>query len=338
MKSNIPLFITFSIFLGLLTFVLSTNYLYDGLLDNSPDGKIILFSKDSQNSDTLTVNSLARNVPTAVVGKEKIKKRFYLNVFPATLNWITFHSVALSLSMASIIYLIALIVNLKKSFAIKFFSRETLKVIVPILLVAILLLVLMSYSKIEWDQIVYGGEIMNHFNIVFNDPQDITRKIQGAFFVISIVPLCGLIMISLATSVLHNLGAGHQRDLKADCKKINDRLNIFALFSGLLVAVSIVGTRLQRAMIAEQVPGIENIYPDAFIYAYSITFTLILALFFLPPLAFLKYVQSNKIPSGGAKKENVSWWKIGKESMDDIKLIFSIVLPLLTSIVQSFLK
>jgi len=239
------------------------------------------------------------------------------------------------------LFILFLIWNLKTKFEIHFNLKQVLKVIVPLLLV--LLIAVFFYKGMtnrEVTHLVTGAEIMEHFNIIFGNPTKTVGNMVMAFFAIGLVPLIGIMMVNIAISKLFKLESHTETDFISKYNTIKDSLNIFALFTGLLVTITVVGTRLQRNMIAEQIAGkaIENsIYPDEFIYAYGLAFTFLLALFFLPSLVYLKYLKSKKEPITKDNSQNLSWWKIGKESIDDLKLTFSIILPLIGSIVQSFL-
>lgn len=336
MKKYISTLIVLSILLGLGTFIFTTNFLYGKIITEPSTKNTLIVLKKPMANDTLSITTIAKSPPSVNIGK--VNKSLYLNVFPATFNWIVFHRTALSMGMALMIFLIILIASLIKRFELKLLSIETGRVIIPLILIAGLILVLIFELRIEQGSILYGTEIIDYFNIIFDEPQDTIGTIEKIYFVIGVVPILGLITIILATNRLVCLEPNSQRNINKDYKVLKDNLNIFAFFSGLLVASSVVGFSLLRKMIAEQVPGVESILPNEFIYGYGISFTLFLALFFLPSLVFLKYVKSKYIVVPEGNDISVRWWKIGEESIDDIKLIFSLVLPLLTSIGQSLLS
>lgn len=337
-----------STLLGLLIVIGSITYLYDSIqIPKSTDTQMVI------DQDTLKISDRLKEVPklmsdrAAMVGPQKMEKVYYLNIFPATLTWMIFHTFALSLGAASMVFLIHLIRNLRRRFEIRLRSKQTLKVLLPFILVVVITLLfylLMTSSPVVESYsgsniLVSGSEIMDHFNIIFKDPQQTIKNVVTAFFLLGLVPLLGITMVNIAINTLWSKDPKEEVDHTADYFILKDRLNVFALVSGLLVAVSVIGTGLQRSMIAEYLVGdINLIYPNEFIYAYGLSFTLLLALFFLPSLAFLKYYKRQFKVKSSEETTKIGLWSVGKESIDDIKLIFSIVLPLLSSVVQPFLS
>lgn len=343
-KRYLPLpLITVAVLLGFLTFFLSTGYLINAIKQrpNSTKSPEFVVKTDSIPL-TISQKEIVKDVPTISSSNNqggKSKARFYLNVFPGTLNWIMFHSTALSLAMTSLIFVIALILRLKIKFKLVFLSPKTLLLVIPLLLLVAMSILferrVTSPSKIN---AVFGAGIMEYFEIIFDQPKVVVKTIERSFYSIGVFSLFGITTIIMAANKFANNTSKYSFDFKKGYKTLKDGLNVFALFTGLLVGVSVIGTSLQKKMIAEQVSHLKEIYPDEFIYAYGLIFTFILALFFLPALVYLKYLKKN---SGEIEVENktpLGWWNIGQESLDDIKLIFSIILPLLTTVVQSFIE
>ncbi|MCI4670622.1 MAG: hypothetical protein MRZ79_20980 [Bacteroidia bacterium] len=308
--------------------------------------------------------------------KKEITKYYLLNYKHSVLKWIGFHSGALGFGYALIPFFFILIFQIIKEVNQKSEARLDHKFPIRIFLVSLLLVALSSlftFLILRGDNVnlLSGADIMADFNIVFYDP-NLTIGILVVFFmIVGIPPLLGMLMIVWATAKLWNekgsldedenkkitetLAAQSTKDesgqqpKREDLEKpirdgklvklylsIRDKLNVFAFFSGCLVALSILGSRLQRDMIMDYIPDVKEIYPDLFTYLYGLVFTLLLAMFFLPAQFFLKYFKDERGIAVEAKPESGKWWKIGTESIQDIKLIFALVLPLLTTAVTSF--
>ncbi len=338
-KKNIPLLLSLSILVALLTMLLSTTIVLKNLrLDENIPCKDIVIGNQS-----LSLSSKVEKIPVFIDKKGSVKK-YYLNVFPGVLNWTVFHCVALSLATSSILFIVLLIIRIKNKFEVNFKSIDFKLAILP--MIATILAIVIFYFTISSQQItslVSGADIMADFDIIFLNPQLLIQRFVAAFLILGCIPLVGMMIINIAIHNLHTLRLKKDYDLEGSFKTIKDSLNIFSLFSGLLLGVSIVGTRLQRDMIAEHFDKgkeiIHIIYPDSFIYSYGMGFTLILALFFLPSLLYVNYSKSVLI-----KKEEVTgsnnnrgFWHIGKDTLEDAKIILSIVLPLISSVVQHFI-
>ncbi|MDY8136237.1 hypothetical protein [Aquimarina sp. 2201CG5-10] len=345
MKNHIPTFLVLSIFIGLLTYIVISNSLLNDLIIFHPDfeenrQQTQLVLKRDSTKHVLSVSELAIKgieVSNTNLDHTNIKNQLYVNTHPAALTWILFHSIVLSLATASILFLIFLIYRIKKQFNIIVFSKKSFKTLIPILLlITLTVLSLMFFAK-DHQRIMGGAKLMTLFDIIFYNPKTIVNSILTVYFAVGVVPLIGILFINIAIRNAFNFNTTKQKEnWQINYKRLKDKLNVFALFIGLLVGSSIISTRLQRDMIAEQIYNIKEIFPDEFIYGYGISFTLILALFFLPSLGYLKYYKQKEGTYSQVKKSPTSWWKLGEESIDDIKLIFSIIIPLLSSIVQSF--
>lgn len=333
--NNIPLALVLTILLGLLSFIVLTNCLLNDITpyDKVRNSKELVVDRDSV-SYTITQKSMVYNVP-CVQREDRTKAPLFLNVFPGTLNWVLFHSTALSLALASLPFLIALLIRLQTRFQLKLWHKKSLWLIIPIALIAAISIYFKNNVTNDIPA-VFGARIMEHFEIVFNDPRKIiVNTVERWFLIIGIIPLLGILTINSAVNKFFTNKSEYGFSLKEGYKSLKDGLNLFALFAGLLVAVSIIGTGLQKKMILEQLMYAEEIYPDEFIFAYGLLFTFLLALFFLPSLAYLKYHKKREAIILG--ENNASWWNIGQESVDDIKLIFSIIIPLLSTMLQSYL-
>jgi len=347
---NIPLVIGIAIILGLGTYIFSVKMLYQALRNTSyaqeaTEKKPQLILQENKKIDTLAVTTkqLKSIIPLtswAVTNHSNtstnLNQALYLNRYPGVLKWIVFHSIALSIGVTAIPFLLLLMASIKRDFRIHFLSKNSILSWLLVLSAAGILV----FVKLNLDntRLMGGAELMEYFQIIFKNPIDTVGLLVSIFLGVGIFPLIGIMLINLAIAEGQNPKTAMTKEaLSKGYKKLKDALNIFALATGLLVAASVVGTGIQRYMISEQVSQIKLLYPDTFIYAYGLSFTLILALFFIPTLLYLKYFRQQQ-NIAIKKDEKSGWWHMGQESIGDIKLIFSIILPLLGSIVEPFIE
>lgn len=344
MKNYIPIFLALIVAIGLFVYFLSTKYLLDSVIDlnvtsqDSTNGPQIIL-KDIDSTDTLSVNYLSKHGAEGIgpVSKWNLTEKLYLNLHPAIVNYIIFHGIVISLAWASMLFMLGVIYKLIKEFGIRFRSKATLISVIPFIVLIFLTGLVLDYLIGTRSNNMMGGEIMEYFNIIFIEPEKVLKLVALAIAIASLIPVGGIMIINIA--ITETFGKSSTEKIEEQGKKykiLKDNLNVFALYAGLFVAAAIIGTGLQREMIGGQIHNIELIYPDEIIYAYGMSFSFILGLIFIPSLAYLKYYKRKNNIVITEKTSGVSWWKIGSESISDLKLTLSIILPLLTSIAQSY--
>ncbi len=357
-----PFWIAISIVVGLFTLLISSNYLFQKVNFSLPDIKIIrqtnkndttniinilkvknkididtsgilFFSKSKNKIDSILYGSSFQYMTEDAIRQKlsNINSEALMNLNPAVFRWIIFHSVALSLSMASLAFLLYLIAKLFNEFK-PYYNLITYTSLLVGILGAIGFFLYVSKNQ---PKILSGGELMENFNFIFKFPDKVINSIVFPMFSVALIPLIGILLVNIATyfSFYKNIENKTIQELVEKYKDIKGNLNIFALFLGLMVSCAVIGTGLQRDMIIGYIG--EILYPKELIYAYGIVFSLILALFFIPSYAYLRYVGRDY---ANKSNEPGNWWEIGKETIDNFKIVLAIILPLLSSIVQPFIK
>jgi hypothetical protein len=273
-----------------------------------------------------------------------IKNKLYINLHPSILSWILFYSVVLSLAIASSILMIFILIEFIKD------NLDTINFNRPWLIYGlfIVLVVLVSgfiiYVHDKPAKIMTGAEMMIYFDIIFKDPNAVTRVMMIPFIVCALISSAGIMVVNLVANETFNesnlKGLSTKKTEKEKLRRykdLKDKLHTFGLYAGLLVSTTIVGLGLQKKMLVQQISNVEKIYPPEFIISYGSSFTLFLALIFLPSLIYLKYLRMDHNIQIESKTTEKSWWAIGKETRDEVKIVFAIILPLLTSMVQSII-
>ena len=361
-----PFLITISIIVGLSTLLISSNYLFEKTNEFNHDIEVIrqstkkdsssitnilkelpkeskvdtsgilILSKHKNRIDSILFGSSVQYAPADSIKQKlsKLNSKAFMNLNPAVFRWIIFHSVVLSLSMASLLFMLYIIANLFNEFK-SYYKITTYASLLVGVLSAIAYLFYVSYDQ---PKILSGGELMEDFKLIFEHPGKVLNSIVFPMFLISLAPLIGILLVNIATyfSFDKNIENKDAQALQEKYKDLKDNLNIFALFLGLMVSCAVIGTGLQRDMIISHIGEFNSVlYPKELIYVYGIVFSLILALFFIPSYAYLRYAGRNYT---NKNNEPGKWWEIGKDTIDNIKIVFVIILPLLSSIVQPFIK
>lgn len=326
MKIDKTVLLSAIVAVGFLVYIGSNELMRRSLVKSKPKiEEMIIIGKD-------TVQLSEKVIQVQTLQTTRGEKTTYLNVFPKTLLWISYHSLALTIALIAVILLIFPIRSLVKEFHIKS-KWSTTYPFIPILIGGIVLAILLSSGIVKLRALISGDGIIKYFRIIFEPESEIVRYLVGIFLFLAVVPIFGITVINLATKKL-STDPTLKADITKHYKSLREKLNTFALVIGFLVSISIIGTKLQKKMIGEQLMNVDAIYPDEFVYLYALTFTLVLALFFLPSLFYLKRIKADHEIKTEDDVLSLGWWKVGKESVDDIKVIFSMILPLITSISQ----
>ena len=325
MKHNIstPYWIIISIAIGFLSFALSSYLLFNMTVERI----VTIFYSTAlyKDLDTIKKELFLKNL------LPEINDKASLNLNPALFRWIIFHSVSLSLCLASSIFIFYFMLLTYKEYK-RYFNLEIRVVLITFIIVVILALLYIAKPQ---TRIINGVEIMTYFNINFDNPKCAINIIVWPMYTVSLIPIIGILMGNFATyfafeNKIKTILQSQEEKTKA-YSDLKDRLNIFTFYLGLLVSCAVIGSGLQRDMITNQIGKL--LYPEEMVYAYGIAFSTILALLFIPSFIYLRYAgkeYQNIIDS--TKKED--WWKIGVDTVDNFKLALSVALPLISSIVQ----
>lgn len=120
MKNRVPIYLSISILVGSLVFIFVSNFLLSSIVKFDPEAKedkhgIELVLRNHSSVDTLKVSPMVKTgIELNKEGYFHIKNDLYTNTYPDVLNWILFHSVALSSASAAMMFLIFLIYSIKR--------------------------------------------------------------------------------------------------------------------------------------------------------------------------------------------------------------------------------
>lgn len=347
-----PIWLSLSLIVGLGTFNYTSYRLLRMTIMESPAKVIksdsILYTSginlhitDSTKIDSITYNTSfewryqRNNSKTEIQFLKNINNNAFVNLHPKVFKWMIFHTAALSLFMASFLFILNLIIQIWMPWKAMLNLKYILTLILSISGIIVFLTVFGKITPKIWN----GIQIMDHFNLIFSNPECAIHFFVWPMQAVSFFPIIGILLINLR--VYHVFQKEKIQPTHIEYIKLKDTLNIFALYLGLLVSCAVIGTGLQQEMIIGEIPGLKVLYPNEMIYAYGIAFSLTLSLVFIPSYVYL--VKASRAFSKADKdEENNSatflWLHISKETIDNLKLTFSIILPLLTSIIQPFLS
>lgn len=256
----------------------------------------------------------------------------FINLSPSVLTWIFFLSSAIGISLGLVPFLFWQIGRLIRQFQVKGMPSFWITSIATI----IAGLVTMIWVHTKRPVLMDGVEIMETFGIIFNDPSAATTSVIYPLMLVGLLPLFGIAAIySVITRAFDADNA--ETDKEEAYKSIKGYLNVFTLMAALLISCAVISTGMQRDMILDQLISAEALYPQKIIYIYGASFSVLLALFAIPAYAYLQYAASDHLPQTANEDGSKNWWKIGQQSIDNLKTALSIVLPLLTSIIQPLL-
>ncbi len=346
-----PILISISISVGLLSFIMSINYLFNCITLNT--NEVDIYKCEISNSDiriikrgayiesihydSLSYYSGIRNSDKTsfIKSLKDVNKRAYLNINPIVFRWILFVSVALSISNASSIFIFLLVYQLYEKYKHYFTKKSWLSLILSLLALLAFFLYVWCNKSVFLD----GGQIMDDFNIIFSNPSKSTYLVTGCLLFISLAPIIGILIINLATYFTLQLNEENKSELHLNIEYIylNDRINILAFYLGVLVSFAVIGSGLQRNMIISQIVDLEILYPIEMTYAYGISYSLILALFFIPSSLYLRYL-GQELSTEDDDQGKGKWWQLGQETYTTLKLGLAIALPFITSVIQPMLS
>lgn len=343
-----PLLITASIILGLLSVMIMTDTLYGlaitrkevkletgKLKDGNSNYRIV--SKDNHVIDTIFIDSAYyeslgdKDEKVAFMSQLKdINNRAFMNLNPEVFRWVLFQIVTVSLSFSASVFILFMVIGLLKRFRKKFRLLSYLTVLFNIIIVVVLLFFISKPQQV----LLNGAEVMAFFHIIFSDPEKVLQLIVLPMYLISIIPAIGILIVNVAVyhSFQEKPEEGSLEENAGIFAILKDNLNIFALYTALLVSCAVIGTGLMRDMMISQFKEIQVLFPKEMIYAYGISFSIILALLFIPTYAYLRY--AGKKYHEVKVDDNQQFWSIGVDTIDNIKIALSVALPVLSSIIQ----
>ena len=265
----------------------------------------------------------------------ELKNDLTLNLSPKTLIFITYQSMYLSGSILCMCLIILFTKRLFKEFKFNLRSKEFSRPILEILILLILTFCIFYFLNGP-SRLLGGAKIMERFGIVFNDPINVVKVITITASITALVPLFAIAIVNVITSISSNQKISDE-EKKGKLSKLKDYLNTIAFLSGLILAGTIIGLSLQRSMIGEYLTNISLIFPDEFIGTYGVSFSFVLAVFFVPTLLHIKVCERDLNLDNNSSDKSSSWLRIGKNTAKELELAFSIFLPLFASVFQHFL-
>lgn len=366
-----PVSVPTSLAIGIMVFIASASSMFSSVKTSHQEPKIIptsakpdtpaiqFFSSFASTVDSISIDS---NHIDSIQQKKlgKVNTDAYLNLNPNLFNWIIFHSVLIAFLVVFLVFFVrsALLDRTfkiprmfldwisKDSWVNKFLSSWIFKkgIVVSALLLLGFFWYLTCLPSINiWDSV----KLLDIFIVDFKS--SVVKNVLGVSLVIALVILLRIIWLLFGLEnerkkenktekkELIYEATGHNQEHyyifkvnnsidQQKAKEIVNEINYYSIALSLLVSASIFGTAIQRKMICDLVKGIEHLYPYSFIFSYGLVFSFILALILIPSYIY--------IFDGEEAKDNKS--KL-ETNIDFLKVIFAVLLPLITSFFNSFL-
>jgi len=352
MKVNMlyPLLVFLSVLLGMGTFIESTNFIQkniiksnkeiifkDQFLEHSP----IKIIRDKHLIDTIIIDTTSYifNEYISINKKEqyqsslsKINNEAYFNLNPSILRWTFFAGGSLSIILSSSILIMIAVHQLVQKYKPLFNSISWICLILSIIVFIIFLLFSSSIQPMLWN----GRDLMEKFGLIFNRPKYVTNWIIVPQYIVSIIPVIGILIINIAVYTSSQSKGNKSTLLKNECIYLKDKLNIFAIYLSFLVSIAVIGAGLQRDMIISQVSELDILYTKEMIIGHGFSFSLILALIFIPTSIYLSLYGKENLKDN--EKSGGMWWQTGTNLFNNIKLFLSITLPFFSGIMQQIIS
>lgn len=346
------------------------------IIRNEPDSTttaIRFVSKFSSTVDKIFIDSNHISI-SAQERLKKVNTEAHLNLNPNLFNWIIFHSALIAFSSVFLAFFLLdrmfktsallatwitkaswlkkLLDRIPKISWLKKFITWFFKKCINYLIVASSLLGFFWYLNYLPDINIWDGmKLLDIFIVSFKS--SVVKIVLGVNFIISVVMLMRIFWLlfglknerinenlqnenktekkeSIYEVIGHNQEYYHVSKVSNSidnqkAKEIVNEINYYSLALSLLVSASIFGSAIQREMICDLVKGLDHLYPYSFIFSYGLVFSFILALVLIPSYIYIFSGEEVK-----DKKSNL------EANIDFLKIIFAVLLPLITSFFKSF--
>jgi hypothetical protein len=191
---------------------------------------------------------------------------------------------------------------------------------------------------------------MRTFHVLLKHPC-VLNFIVGANIVLCIPMIvvsfrCSFIAYTIAGKLENGKDKNNIEWAVKSFKNLNGKLNNALQVLAVIIVMTILTTSaLRQSLIAVLHAHNFEIFPIQSVYAYGLFFSVFLALVYVPNYLFMKYSSSQVIDHLNSKKNAVgtqealwaeqllSVMQIGKTSMDSIKLVITVLSPLLSIVI-----
>lgn len=291
---------------------------------------------------TVHPSSMALNKkPVGTPDKVMDYRLFYLTYNPTFLVWIALVSVTVGAALALQPILWGAIYQLCLRFQFTLWQK---------LAIALIIITLggLMYKTSSSKNVLMLADLMVRGDVLLHHPYRV-KNLIGICLFSGLLGMAGQLLINQAISKLGWLGANKKSidwaALAADFTFLKSSLKFFLTVDAALIVLSILTTdTLRRAIGAEiLIDGVkkDGMLPKEFTYLYGLTFTLFLALLYLP-IAFRMRSTAEHISAtlAGTPEETIwaSKFAIDQSPLESLKVALSILAPVVTALLPGVLE
>jgi hypothetical protein len=300
---------------------------------------INIHQADLKNSRVLDKKS---KTPVAKVNTEKTIdfKSIYFAYNSVFLVWIAIFSVLVGCSLGLLPVIISEIRSMVRIF------RLPLRRQVVVFLLTILIGGLIYFTQ-HIAYLMKPSQILDKFQILLYNPYLI-----NIFVIISIgvalTAIAGQLLINQAISSLPvsivGLDLAEQNKIADKFSMLRKQLKLFLLIDAVLIVFSVLNTDAFRRAIVAEVSVSMDILPKNYVYLYGVLFTFFLAIIYMPIYYRLKLkgeLMLKEIPKVELEadcKDLAAILNIEQTPIESLKVVLSILAPVLTSLVPGMLN
>ena len=346
-KSNQPLFVILITLLG--AFISGTIFL-TGLNKNSStisqiqvsNNDIVIESIDFQSPEILEQNEIIKGNLLSLTVEENL----FFNYHIMFLIWILLFCILMSISFALAVPSWGYLADLRNLSG----SKEQEKNALIFTLVSVVLILAFSFGSLFFKPSVMSfADVMEKTNILLFEPKIRMSLLIGFVLLPNFIPLFGIVLTN--NSIPEMMKLESPRDLAKRFHQLNESLKFFLFVIAVVITLTTITTWFGRQAVLEALPeGVEKILPIEFVYLYGLAFTLFLAIIYIPIHFQLKRAGDliikndaflNQEPTSEKdtfkKSELLKIFSMESSWIDNMKVSFAILGPLLTTVVGEFI-
>lgn len=259
----------------------------------------------------------------------------YFNLFPKTFKYLIVLSIGISLLLIFAVYFLSVLRDLISILSGLFDKKSVLLYlifVVPLLSFAFFLIY--QFGGDNSYPIIGTKSALIRYGILFENPEYIYSLITRPFYILSLLPLFGFLLIIVITGKLNsNPSYKPLAQKKEDIHSlVTHSFNALAIGSSILVAFAVVAFSLSIESLNEHMPNAKIVlFPKEIFHIYGLLFSFILFLFLTPTFVAVKKLGSALSPKDSVLSSNAKpWWAL-EQYVKEMKLIGAILLPYISS-------
>ena len=294
---------------------------------------------DLKNNHDLDKKSKA---PGTDAGEEKTFEfaNIYFAYNSVLLVWMAIFSVLVGCSLALLPVIISAIKNIVRAF--KLAARRQVMAFLVTALIGVLI-----YFTQHIQYLMKPSQILDKFHILLKHPYLLNIFIIITI-AIAITAIAGQLLINQAISILPDTITGlpitEQNKIADKFELLRNQLKSFLLIDAVLIVFSVLNTDAFRRAIITEVSVNMDLVPQNYVYLYGVLFTFFLAIIYMPIYyrlkckgeMMLKEISQDELEGDCQKIATVL--KIEQTPIESLKVVLSILAPVLTSLVPGLLN